>query len=154
MAKCNVAIIGAGPYGLSLAAYLKASGVNFRIFGNPMDFWLAHMPKGMKLKSEGFASSLYDPKSEFTLAAYCKEKGIPYQDIGLPVPLEVFSAYGLEFQKRLVPGLEKKLVKQLQRSGNGFQLRLDDGEVVNARRVVIATGLTHYENRDPRQKPV
>ena len=149
MKKCDLAIIGAGPYGLSLAAYLKAYGVNFRIFGQPMDFWLSHMPKGMKLKSEGFASSLYDPKAEFTLKAYCNQKGIEYADSGIPVPLEVFAAYGLEFQKRLVPELEKKLVAQLQRTGEGFQLRLDDGEVLLARRVVIATGLTHYENLPP-----
>ena len=30
MNKCDVAIIGAGPYGLSLAAHLRAAGVNFR----------------------------------------------------------------------------------------------------------------------------
>jgi cation diffusion facilitator CzcD-associated flavoprotein CzcO len=57
----DVAIIGAGPYGLSLAAHLRARGVNFRIFGKPMDTWNAHMPKGMTLKSEGFASSLSSP---------------------------------------------------------------------------------------------
>src|ERR1035441_5387123 len=75
MKNCDVAIVGAGPYGLSIAAHLTAMGVNFRIFGNPMEFWLNHMPKGMHLKSEGFASSLYDPDSVFTLEAYCKEAG-------------------------------------------------------------------------------
>jgi len=69
MAKCDVAIIGAGPYGLSIAAHLKAHGVDFRIFGHPMHTWLAHMPKGMRLKSEGFASRVYDPASTFTLEA-------------------------------------------------------------------------------------
>jgi len=76
MTKCDVAIIGAGPYGLSIAAHLKARGVDFRIFGKPMHTWLEHMPKGMHLKSEGFASSLYDPGSTFTLEVYCKQKGI------------------------------------------------------------------------------
>jgi len=55
MSKCDVVIIGAGPYGLSIAAHLKALGVDFRIFGSPMRTWLGHMPKGMRLKSEGFA---------------------------------------------------------------------------------------------------
>ena len=77
MNNCDVAIVGAGPYGLSLAAHLKAAGVDFRIFGTPMEFWLNHMPKGMHLKSEGFASSLYDSGSKFTLEAYCKERGLP-----------------------------------------------------------------------------
>jgi thioredoxin reductase len=30
---CEVAIIGAGPYGLSAATYLKAAGVQTRVFG-------------------------------------------------------------------------------------------------------------------------
>jgi thioredoxin reductase len=149
MKKCDVAIIGAGPYGLSIAAHLKARAVDFRIFGNPMHFWLAHMPQGMRLKSEGFASSLWDPNSTFPLEAYCKEKGIGYAHIGRPVPLEVFTSYGLEFQKRFVPEVENKMVDALERSTEGFQLRLEDGEMVTARRVVLAIGLTHYENVPP-----
>src|ERR1700730_1357991 len=149
MTKCDVAIVGAGPYGLSIAAHLKARGVDFRIFGNPMHTWLTHMPKGMHLKSEGFASSLYDPDSAFTLEVYCKERGIPYSKLGLPVPLAVFSAYGLEFQKRFVPELENQLVASLRRSTEGFQIRLEDGETVSARRVVMAVGLTHYSYVPP-----
>src|SRR4051812_3455664 len=103
MKNCDVVIIGAGPYGLSIAAHLKARGVDFRIFGSPMHTWLNHMPKGMRLKSDGFASGLYDPDSAFTLEHFCKQLGTPYADIGIPVPLETFAAYGLEFQKRFVP---------------------------------------------------
>jgi len=149
MTKCDVAIVGAGPYGLSIAAHLKARGVDFRVFGNPMHTWLTHMPKGMHLKSEGFASSLYDPNSTFTLEVYCKEKGIPYSTVGLPVPLEVFSAYGLEFQKRFVPELENKLVTSLRRCTDGFQIGLEDGQKISARRVVMAIGLTHYSYTPP-----
>jgi thioredoxin reductase len=145
MNVCEVAIIGAGPYGLSIAAHLNARGVDFRIFGSPMKFWLNHMPKGMRLKSEGFASSLYDPGSTFTLEVYCRERGLPYAHIGSPVPLEVFVAYGMEFQRRFVPELEDKSVTSLQRSAEGFQLVLDDGELVTARRVVVAVGLSHFE---------
>lgn len=149
MAKCDVAVIGAGPYGLSIAAHLKAAGVDFRIFGNPMRFWLTHMPKGMRLKSEGFASSLYDPDCTYTLEVYCKEKGIAYAKMGLPVPLEVFASYGLEFQRRFVPELENKLVNSLRRSTEGFRIRLEDGEIIDARRVVMAIGLTHYKYIPP-----
>ncbi len=149
MKTCQVAIVGAGPYGLSVAAHLRARGVNFRIFGNPMRTWLEHMPRGMRLKSEGFASSLDDPGSTFTLAAYCKEKGLPYADIGLPVTLETFSAYGLEFQKRLVPSLEQKLVSSLKSSPEGYQLSLDDGETLVAKKVVLAIGLSYYDYIPP-----
>ena len=64
----EVAIVGAGPYGLSLAAYLQRQGVAFRIFGKPMDSWRRHMPEGMLLKSDGFASCLYDPDDAYPLA--------------------------------------------------------------------------------------
>lgn len=145
MKNCDVAIVGAGPYGLSIAAHLTAMGVSFRIFGSPMEFWLQHMPKGMHLKSEGFASSLYDRDSAFTLEAYCKEAGLPYAPIGSPVPLEVFSSYGVEFQKRLVPNLETEKVVLVQRAPGGFQVALNNGEVFTARRIVVAVGLTYFE---------
>lgn len=146
MKICDVAIIGAGPYGLSLAAHLRAKKVNFRIFGSPMGTWIRHMPKGMHLKSEGFASSLSDPDSVFTLADYCKERHLPYADLGSPVPLETFWSYGLEFQRRFVPDLEVRKVVSLRRGGEGFTLSLDNGETLSANRVVVAVGLTYFDS--------
>jgi thioredoxin reductase len=146
LSHSNIAIIGAGPYGLSLAAHLGARGVEHRILGDPMQFWRGHMPKGMLLKSDGFASTLYDPAGDFTLRHYCKERGIAYADIGVPVRLEDFCAYGLAFQKRFAPNLDNKRVTSLDRSQGGFTLRLNDGESFTAQRVVIATGLSHFEH--------
>lgn len=140
----DVAIIGAGPFGLSLAAHFRAQGIEFRIFGSPMHTWLNHMPQGMKLKSEGFASSLFDPDSELPLAKYCADHGLPYADIGLPVPLETFAAYGLAFQNRFVPNLEKTQVTALRPAPGGFELELEDGEKVCARKVIVAVGISHY----------
>jgi len=142
----DVAVIGAGPYGLSVAAHLKARGVDFRIFGPPMHTWLNHMPKGMSLKSEGFASCLYDPKSQLTLETYCRAKDLPYEHVGLPVQLSTFCSYGLEFQQRFVPSLENNLVESLRRDPAGFTIGLDNGRAVTARRVVIAVGLTYFAN--------
>src|ERR1700740_2990225 len=121
----EIAIIGAGPYGLSAAAHLRALGLPFRIFGRPMDSWRAHMPKGMLLKSDGFASNIYDPDGEFTLERFCSDQGIPYSHTGSPVSLHTFSAYGLAFRDRMVPELEEKLVAELDRGVDGFILRLD-----------------------------
>src|SRR5207244_10656313 len=110
-----------------------------------MDSWLAHMPKGMMLKSDGFASNIYDPEADFTLKQFCSERGIEYSDLGLPVGLETFSAYGLAFQERMVPELEDNLVVRLDRTAEGFVLRLDNGETVAARRVVLAVGIRQFE---------
>jgi len=140
----ETAIVGAGPYGLSIAAHFRRRGIPFRIFGRPMDSWVAHMPKGMMLKSDGFASNIYDPEAQFTLKDFCAERGIAYADMGIPVKLETFSDYGLAFRDRMVPELEDKLVVGLERAAEGFRLRLDDGEEVAARRVVLAIGITHF----------
>ena len=141
----NTAIIGAGPYGLSIAAHFRRSGIPFRIFGRPMDSWQEHMPKGMMLKSDGFASDIYDPEKAFTLRQFCEERGIEYADAGVPVRLDTFSAYGLAFRDRMVPELEDKLVASVERVASGFLLRLEDGETFQARRVVLAVGITHFE---------
>jgi thioredoxin reductase len=142
----ETAIIGAGPYGLSIAAHFRSRGIPFRIFGRLMDSWQTHMPKGMCLKSDGFASSIYDPDGEFTLAHFCAERGIGYSDAGLPVRLDTFTAYGLAFKERKVPELEDKMVTSVERLQDGFRLTLDNRETVTARRVVLAVGITHFEH--------
>jgi len=145
----DVAIIGPGPYGLSLAAHLKARGVEFRIFGKPMDTWRTQMPQDMRLKSEGFASSLYDPDGAFTLGNYCQSTGLPYADLGWPVPRATFASYGLEFQRRFVPELEQKLVTSLFPTSAGFEIGLEGGETAAARRVVVAVGISHFQSIPP-----
>src|SRR5580692_2389731 len=141
----EIAIVGAGPYGLSVAAHFRRRGIPFRIFGRPMDSWLAHMPKGMMLKSDGFASNIYDPENAFTLGRFCAERGIEYADAGVPVRLETFCAYGLAFRDRMVPELEDKLVASISRLPDGFALQFEDGETVHAKSVVLAVGITHFD---------
>jgi len=140
----ELAIIGAGPYGLSLAAHMQDSGQSYRIFGDPMGFWTQHMPPGMRLKSEGFASDLYDPHTEFPLKAFCAENDIPYGDIGVPVKVETFVSYGQEFQRRYVPQLEALSVHSLARRNGGFELATATGETLRARKVVVATGIANF----------
>jgi thioredoxin reductase len=140
----EVAIVGAGPYGLSIAAHLRAAGVPLRIFGTPMDSWRRHMPAGMCLKSEGFASNLYAPGAPLTLAAFSAARGLHYEDVGHPIPIENFIQYGLEFQKRFVPDLEDTTVSALRRNGNGFELTTAAGDTCTAARVVLAVGITHF----------
>jgi len=142
----EVAIIGAGPYGLSIAAHLRPRNVSFRIFGSPMSSWRNRMARGTLLKSFGFASSLYDPGSTFTLRHFCRERGLTYSDTIDPVSIEHFIAYGLEFQRRFVPDLEQTDIVFLTPSPHGFTLTTQTGETVHARRVVIAVGITHFSH--------
>jgi hypothetical protein len=139
-APVEVAIVGAGPYGLSLAAHLDGAGIQTRIFGRPMDSWRSHMPEGMLLKSDPFASNLSDAQDFYTLARFSEEQSIPYNEAE-PVKLDVFCKYGLAFQKRCVPRLTEVHVSTIERSGDEFIIGLDNGGKVSARRVVIAIGV-------------
>jgi lysine/ornithine N-monooxygenase len=142
--ETDVAIVGAGPYGLSLAAHLKAAGVDVRVFGKPMGFWRDHMPRGMQLKSEAASSSLSDPLAGHTLAAFCDATNRAFNPRGTPVPLSTFVTYGEWFQREVVQDVEHEYVIDVARDRNGFRLTLATGDVVTARRVVIATGVQHF----------
>lgn len=145
----DVAIVGAGPYGLSIAAHLRARNVDFRIFGSPMGTWRTQMLHKMHLKSEGFASSLYEPSGSYTLKAHCAANGLPYADIGLPVAMSTFIEYGLAFQRRYVPGLEQRNIVEVKPTSEGFTVRAEGGELIAARRVVVAAGISQYHYVPP-----
>ncbi|MFE1796069.1 NAD(P)-binding domain-containing protein [Streptomyces sp. NPDC059517] len=140
-----VAVIGAGPFGLSTAAHLRARGIPVRVFGEPMVSWRANMPEGMLLKSTPAASNIDAPQPGHDLVDYCDAAGVPRlvtdEDI---IPVETFVAYGEWFRQRLVPELEQVRVVSVDRRGDlrGFELKLDSGEVFTARAVVVATGLS------------
>lgn len=140
MADAEVAIVGAGPYGLSTAAHLNGRRVDCRIFGSAMESWRG-MPHGMMLKSEGCASSLADPKNQLSLERFCADRGLPFRRWGLPVPLDLFIAYGEWFQQHAVPQLDQRRVVALMRTPAGFRIALEDGDELNAQRVVVATGI-------------
>jgi thioredoxin reductase len=140
----SIVIIGAGPYGLSIAAHLRARGIGFRIFGKPMANWQLKMPRGMLLKSDGFASNLADPDDRLTLENFCAEQNLSYAPEGLPVPREDFIAYGMAFQQRFVPEVEEREVVAVHRSGAGFTVQLDDGEAVPADKLIIGIGISDF----------
>jgi len=146
-----VAVIGAGPFGLSTAAHLRARGIPVRVFGEPMVSWRDHMPAGMLLKSTPVASNFDAPQPGHNLVDYCAAAGIPRlvtdEDI---IPVETFIAYGEWFRQKLVPELEQvRVVSVDRRDSGGFDLKLDSGESFTARAVVVATGLSGLAQLPP-----
>ena len=140
----DVAIIGAGPYGLSIAAHLNRSKVYCSVFGKPMATWRSHMPEGMLLKSDGFASNSSDPANDHTLRAYCAREDIPYDDVAIPVALKTFVDYACDFQRKLAANVDERSVVGLTPCDDGFELRLEDSQTVRTRRVVVAAGIAHF----------
>ena len=141
---CHVAIIGAGPYGLSAASYLRAAGVETRVFGEPMAFWENQMPTGMCLRSNWGASHIADPNRELTLDAYCRENG---NYITKPIPLKRFVDYGRWYQSHAVPGLDQRTVSCVEIDGRGFKLVVADGEQFTSRHIIVAAGISAFTAR-------
>jgi cation diffusion facilitator CzcD-associated flavoprotein CzcO len=144
VARCDVAVIGAGPYGLAAAAHLRAAGLATRVFGHTMGFWRRNMPKGMKLRH---ASSLSHPDDSFSLETFARVD--PAAAIR-PLPIETFIAYCQWFQQHAVPDVDRRKVTRVAPAADGFALRLEGGEVIEAGRVVVALGL---KNQDFRPAP-
>ncbi len=139
--RCQVAIIGAGPYGLAAVAHLWAAQIEARIFGESMVFWQRQMPAGMLLRSSWDASHISDPHRALTLDRYQETTATK---LSMPVPVEGFIEYGKWFQRRVAPDLDRRRVAQVEPVSSGFRLEVEDGEQVQVQRVVIAAGIALF----------
>jgi FAD-dependent urate hydroxylase len=141
-ADCEVAIVGAGPYGIAAGAFLKNLGIETQVFGKPMEFWAEKMPAGMLLRSPRIASNIADPLNERTLEAFEAHRGISSK---APLPLETFVEYGLWFQQQVLPQVDNREVAKVEFLANTFRLTLVDGSSFFSKRVVIAAGIASFQ---------
>ena len=139
-------IIGAGPYGLAVAAHLRARGIELYVFGHAMSFWESHMPRGMLLRSAWHASSISDPHNRLTLDAYEAQSG---RSFPRPLAGDEFVSYGRWFQRAAVPKLDTRHVSAVEQEADGFTVQVEGGEQMGAQRVVVATGLRRFSSRPP-----
>ncbi|KKZ69137.1 FAD-dependent oxidoreductase [Streptomyces showdoensis] len=140
----DLVIVGAGPYGLSVAAHAAAHGLNLRVFGRPMESWHA-MPSAMFLKSEPWASHLSDPRGAYGLDAYAATQGIRAEH-GVPLPVGFFAAYGDWFARQAVPALDERLISRVAPGpgGEGYEVTAEDGETYRSRTVALAVGVLPF----------
>jgi len=136
-------IIGAGPYGLATAAYAQHHGLDFLILGRPMEFWNAHMPNGMFLRSG--ADWHIDPLERHTFKTFLGTKGLNTADVH-PIPVELFREYGRWFADRAGLHIVPSFVRELRRHDNGFEAILDDGSGILADNVLATPGFRHFTN--------
>ena len=140
MKEDTTVIIGAGPFGLSAAAYLKAQNMPVLIFGKPMEFW-HKMPSSMHLKSTWSSVTISDPAHAYTFDRFCKMHKILKKG---EVPVQAFLQYSQWYQEELVPDIDETYVKLVAHDGENFQVELADGRTVKANRVFAATGLASF----------
>ncbi len=140
-----VVIIGAGPYALSTAAFLRRAGIETQLYGEVMGFWRT-MPTGMFLRSYRRASNIADPDGALTLPAFelATDRKVP-----TPIPLADFIEYGHWYQQQAEIPVDPRRVIRLTREEDGFRLVLTDSETVEAQRVVVATGITPFAWKPP-----
>lgn len=146
MSTTEVLIIGAGPFGLSISAYLRGHGVEHVIVGKPMDTWRTHMPVGMVMKSEPYASIIASPKAGYDVATYCRDHGFYYVDRVGPLSLERFLGYADWFTDLLVSDVRDITVTEITPADDGFRVAFAEADSITARRVVVATGVLPYSH--------
>ncbi|MFF0130325.1 NAD(P)-binding domain-containing protein [Streptomyces mirabilis] len=137
-------VIGAGPYGLSSAAHLKARGLNVRavrVLGSPTMSWDQSMPAGRLLKPPPNTSMLSAPDPGFTPEENCRQTGESALTGHDTVPVKLFVRYGQRFAEQLVPEMEDARVLGEARQPDGLRVKLSSGEEVRAPAVVVARGM-------------
>ena len=134
-------VVGAGPYGVAVAARAIERGIDTVVVGHPMGFWTDHMPAGMYLRSG--TDWHIDASGIDTFEAFVAERRLSSAQIG-PVPIALFLEYAAWFQTRKHVSVRDRLVALLERNDGPFVASLDDGTQMAADVVVVAPGVAYF----------
>ena len=138
--RLDVAVIGAGPYGLSVSAHLR--GVRkVRAFGRPMHTWRTRMPPDMRLRSDWHETSFSAPGGSATFDGWAADTGEPREE---PIPLQKFLRYSEWFRERYAGDVDASDITRVERRNGTFRLTTDGNEEVDASTLVIAVGAVPF----------
>jgi len=143
--ETNLLIVGAGPFGLAVAAQAAHDGIEHLIVGKPMEFWQRNMPKGMFLRSA--CDWHLDPLDVHTIEAFLRTQGKTPRDVE-PLSLEFYLSYVEWFEKQKGIQPLPVYIQMLERNEH-FVATTTDGDVINAQRVVLAPGFKHFAHTPP-----
>ncbi|WP_029192529.1 NAD(P)-binding domain-containing protein [Paenibacillus harenae] len=138
----DVIIIGAGPYGISLASYAVQQGLSYKLIGHPMDFWKTQMPQNMFIRTPYELVQFPHPRNKFSIQQFAKETGTPLSD---PLPRPVFVDYALWYAQRTGVAFTAELVIHVNKNAEHFVVETDQGSSFEAQNVVVAAGVRHFK---------
>jgi hypothetical protein len=133
----DVAVVGAGPYGLSVAA--SAAPARSIVFGRPLLTW-ERMEPDMELRAAWEEMALVAGAGRGGLDAWLAETGRPRRE---PMTPADFVAYGTWFRERFVPELVEDEVDMVEREGALLRVAAGGSEW-RARQLVVAVGITPF----------
>jgi cation diffusion facilitator CzcD-associated flavoprotein CzcO len=146
MEAVSLLVVGAGPYGVAVAARALERGIDTLVVGRPMGFWKEQMPEGMFLRSG--PDWHLDAAGVHTFEAFLEDRGLAPSDVD-PVPIAVFLDYAAWFEAAKHVRVRERFVSRLREDEDGFVASLDDGTQITAGRVVAAPGVRHFLERPP-----
>ncbi len=144
--KVKLLIIGAGPFGLAMAAYAGHLGIDYLILGKPMDFWKANMPAGMYLRSA--CDWHLDPVEVHTIERFLATRGLRPADVD-PLSLNIYLSYAQWFQEQKGIDAVPMLVRKLDWNPSeefAFCATMDNGRAITAKHVVVAVGFKYFKH--------
>lgn len=143
----DLLIIGAGPFGLALAAQASHDGIEHVIVGKPMEFWKRNMPQGMFLRSA--CDWHLDPLNVDTIDSFLATQRKTAREVE-PLSLDFYLSYVDWFQQRKNIHPVPVYVERLESiDARTFLATTVEGDVINARRVVLAPGFKHFAHAPP-----
>lgn len=144
--KTNLLIIGAGPFGLAMAAHCQHLGINHHIVGKPIEFWQANMPEGMYLRSA--CDWHLDTEDVDTIERFLQTQGLTPADVE-PLSRQFYLNYTRWFQEQKQIEITPGYVQRLDHINNGenlFEATMAGGQKIMATHVVIAVGFKYFKN--------